>query len=338
MKGLYPVSVQNNKVKYEFTVRRNITVIQGDSATRKTTLVDLIREHQLEGNDSGVSLSCRKKCVVLEGADWQRNLSLYEDCIVFIDEGNRFIATPDFARTIQATDNYYVLVTREGLENLPYSVEEIYGIHVSGKYAGLRQVYHEFYHIYGPSGSASYGSAVASGSMDLEKVGAVLCEDSNAGFEFFNFFFSNKLSCESARGKSNIFRKVQDSDRNMLVIADGAAFGSQMAKMMKTAFLSQKCVLFLPESFEYLLLSSLFSGRADVRKILESPSDGIESREYFSWERFFTSLLMQVTEGTYLKYAKGRLNPNYLSERVLSAVVGSRELKGLLFFTEDTGG
>ena len=31
---------------------------------------------------------------------------------------------------------------------LPYSVDEIYGIHVSGKYAGLRQVYHEFYHIY----------------------------------------------------------------------------------------------------------------------------------------------------------------------------------------------
>ena len=145
MKGEYSVSVQNNKVKYEFTIKRNITVIQGDSATGKTTLVDLIREYQLEGADSGISLSCKKKCVMLEGADWERNLSLYNDCIVFVDEGNRFIATPEFARAIKATDNYYVLITREGLETLPYSVNEIYGIHTSGKYADLKQVYHEFY-------------------------------------------------------------------------------------------------------------------------------------------------------------------------------------------------
>lgn len=148
MKGSYKISVQNNLVKYEFTIRRNITIIQGNSATGKTTLVDLIREYQLNGADSGINLSCKKKCVVLEGNDWQQMLTLFTDCIVFIDEGNRFISSKDFASAIKATDNYYVLITREGLENLPYSVNEIYGIHTSGKYAGLKQVYHEFYHIY----------------------------------------------------------------------------------------------------------------------------------------------------------------------------------------------
>lgn len=39
--------------------------------------------------------------------------------------------------------------SREGLPNLPYSVQEIYGIRESGKYASLKQTYNEFYHIYG---------------------------------------------------------------------------------------------------------------------------------------------------------------------------------------------
>jgi hypothetical protein len=42
-----------------------------------------------------------------------------------------------------------VIVSREGLANLPYSVEEIYGIRESGKYASMKRVYNEFYHIYG---------------------------------------------------------------------------------------------------------------------------------------------------------------------------------------------
>lgn len=149
MKGEFFISVSNSKVKYEFTIKRNITVIQGDSATGKTTLVDMIREFEQNGADSGINLSSKKNCRVLEGNNWQENLSLMNDSIVFIDEGNRFVESADFAKAVKNSGNYYVIVTREGLDNLPYSVEEIYGIHTSGKYADLKQVYHEFYRIYG---------------------------------------------------------------------------------------------------------------------------------------------------------------------------------------------
>ena len=71
------------------------------------------------------------------------------DYIVFIDEGNEFIKTVEFADEIQKTDNYYVIMTRESLPALPYSVEEIYGIRTSGKYGTLKQSYHELYRIYG---------------------------------------------------------------------------------------------------------------------------------------------------------------------------------------------
>lgn len=47
MKGSVTVIVRNAKTKYEFTIKRNITVIKGNSATGKTTLIDMIREHNL---------------------------------------------------------------------------------------------------------------------------------------------------------------------------------------------------------------------------------------------------------------------------------------------------
>lgn len=46
------------------------------------------------------------------------------------------------------SDNYFVLITRENLYNLPYSVEEIYGMHSSGKYQNTKKVYQEIYRIY----------------------------------------------------------------------------------------------------------------------------------------------------------------------------------------------
>ena len=124
MKGSYKIVVQNSKVRYDFVIRRNITIIRGDSATGKTTLVELIREYYEDGDESGI---------VLAGRDWEAVLATKKDSILFIDEGNRFVHSKEFAKAIQKTDNYYVIVTREGAESLPYSVEEIYGIRESGK-------------------------------------------------------------------------------------------------------------------------------------------------------------------------------------------------------------
>lgn len=148
MKGKYDIIVSNAKVRYDFTITRNITIIKGNSATGKTTLVEMIREYYESGAGSGVTLKCDKVCRVLAGRDWKILLASIQDAIVFIDEDNDFLPTDEFAEAVRESDNYYVIVTREGLPNLPYSVEEIYGIRESGKYASLKQTYHEFFHIY----------------------------------------------------------------------------------------------------------------------------------------------------------------------------------------------
>ena len=150
MKGSYTIRVENNKLRYEFTIRRNITILKGDSATGKTTLVEMIREHYEDRELSGVTIQSEVQCRTLAGRDWSVILPTIKNSIIFIDEDNDFLRTLDFAEAIRGTDNYYVIVTREGLPFLPYSVDEIYGIRESGKCAGLKKVYTEFYHIYHP--------------------------------------------------------------------------------------------------------------------------------------------------------------------------------------------
>ena len=125
MKGKYKIEVQNKRIRYEFSICRNLTIIKGDSATGKTTLVDMIREFYKNGISSGVKLRSEKECVVLEGKNWKHDLEMIRGSIVFIDEGNEFVFSDQFASTIRGTDNYYMIVTREGIPSLPYSVEEI---------------------------------------------------------------------------------------------------------------------------------------------------------------------------------------------------------------------
>lgn len=138
MIGAYHVTVSNRYLKYEFDIKRNITVIKGNSATGKTTLLEMIREYN-EEDDSGITVQCDKKCVVLYGKDWEKRLQDINDAIVFIDESGRFTKSEDFARAVQGSSNYYVIVSREKLSNLPFSVDEIYGIRENGKYLGLKQ-------------------------------------------------------------------------------------------------------------------------------------------------------------------------------------------------------
>ena len=81
-------------------------------------------------------------------------------------------------------------------------------------------------------------------------------------------------------------------------------------------------MLYLPESFEWLILSSGILKDTEVAQILQTPSDYIDSRDYFSWERYFTALLTEKTAGTYLNYTKKTLNEAYLGDGVKNAILG----------------
>lgn len=312
MKGKHRVVVAAKRLRYEFELKRNLTVIRGDSATGKTTLVDMVQEYTDNPSGSPIELVCDKACFVLSGALWRQQLAGIHDSIVFIDEGNEFVKTDDFAREIQQTDNYYVIISRESLPALPYSVEEIYGIRTSGKYGTLKQSYHEFYRI--------YGTDLWKNDVEPEKI---ITEDSNSGYQFFESVCRDcHLECESAKGKSNIFHYLNtNSSENVLVIADGAAFGPEIDRVVRLLEGKKGSALYVPESFEWLILSSGILKSSEISHILADPSAYVESKTYFSWERFFTSFLIDQTRDSYFRYSKKDLNRSYLSENAKAQIL-----------------
>lgn len=311
MKGKYSVFVQNNRLRYEFTISRNITIIRGDSATGKTTLLDLLNAYDRDGYSSGVLLKCDVPCVVVGGQRWEENLQFIHNSIVFIDECNRFVKSEDFAICVKESDNYFVIVTRDDLPNLPYSVKEIYGIRESGKYAGLKQVYNEFYCLYGDVENA-----------ELTREDVVIADDSNAGFDFFSSLCDGSVKCVSANGKSNVFKALQEHrQEKVLVIADGAAFGCEMEKVMQLIKIGREIALYLPESFEWLILNAGIFYDSELKDILNAPCEYVDSKEFFSWERFFTDLLIKKSHGTYLQYNKRSLNKAYLQDKIKNKII-----------------
>ena len=142
MNGKHTVKINDQRVRYSFELVRNITVVQGDSGTGKTTLFDMISAYTRLKERSGVQIVCDKACVALHAdSDWQARLSSIHDSIVFIDEDAEYIASHAFASAIRHTDNYYVIFSRDSLHELPYSVEEIYEIKTSNRLHTFRKMY-----------------------------------------------------------------------------------------------------------------------------------------------------------------------------------------------------
>ena len=315
MKGTYKIKISNSKVSFSLELERNITIICGNSATGKTTLIGLIRDYEQLGKASGVTIQCKKPCRVLSNVDWKYRLDAIHDSIVFLDEGNEFVRSQDFAQAIRGTDNYYVIINRESLSQLPYSVNSILKLKTTSR---KKVTYIRSYPEY---------SNLAEPIEQINRVDEIITEDSNSGHDMFSRIAQdNGVSCLSAQGKSNIFSCLANhSGDQILVIADGAAFGAELEKIYKLQEVSTgKIRLYLPESFEWLLLKSGVLGNRTPHDILANPAAHIESRDFFSWEQYFTALLVDLTRDTYLHYNKNRLNPVYLQpaniEKVLEAM------------------
>lgn len=307
MKGSYKVKVSRRRgTTFEFTVRRNITIVRGDSGTGKTILYDMVADYTRLGDRSGVTVQCERPCVALTDIDWRNQLTGIAGSIVFIDEGMEDLPTEDFARAVRDSDNYYVIFTRSELPCLPYSVNEIYRIKTSGKFHSLVPMYKELeVHRY------SLSRAKANQDFDV-----LLTEDSKSGLQFFEARFDGeKLHCESAQSNTKILDWLCSHDDDpVFVIADGAAFGPYADRVLKyQKEHPHEVTVCLPESFEWLLLSSGVVKADGVEENLASPENYVDSAKYMSWEQFFTSVLSDATKGTPLAYNKGRIARGFLA-------------------------
>ena len=318
MRGKQAIKIANNRVRYSFELTRNITVVQGNSGTGKTTLFDMVSAYARLQEKSGVQVQCDKKCVALRAdSDWRSVLERTEDSIVFIDEDADYVDSEVFAASLKSSDNYYVIFSREAMHNLPYSVEEIYEIKTSGKY-------HTFQKRYKVQKGCLYAKATGG-----KKVDAVLTEDSHAGLEFYRHLYEDtNVQCETSSGNAGLFAWLMqhiNEHEKVFVVADGAAIGSEMGKLMTLQHqYADKITLCMPESFEWLILQSGVIDTPNLQEMLANPSEAIESKQYFSWENYFTEYLVQHTVGTHYAYTKAHLQAFYAvrenSKRIVALI------------------
>lgn len=127
MKGEYKLIVSNNKIKYNLSFKRGITIIKGESATGKTELMRLIQMYQRNGASSGVKVDCDVPCQAIWRSleDAISVIRSAKNEILFFDETDRFVLTQEFASVVKGCDCYIVIINRETLDNLAYSVREI---------------------------------------------------------------------------------------------------------------------------------------------------------------------------------------------------------------------
>lgn len=311
MVGRHRVQIGDNTVRYDFVLSRNITIIRGDSGTGKTTLYNLVQEVNQKQN-SGIILNCDCGCYALTDFDWEDVIKRHPKSIIFVDENFSWMRSERFASVVNSADNYFVLITRAYLPMLAYSVREVYGMHMSGKFVTLNNEYeitlNELRNVY--SQTMSYPPRVITPDY-------VMCEDSNSGYELFCALTDRiPAECHSAQGKSNIPVKLleleEHRDKIYLIIVDGAAYGAEMGVTVRYISDHPNCYLYAPESFEWLLLKVMFSKDPVIYRILKEPSAYSESTKYLSWERYFTHVLEEHTKGTELEYHKKKLNKQYL--------------------------
>lgn len=302
MKGKYSIEIYNNRVHYYLTIERNITVIRGDSATGKSELIRLLTLYLNNGASSGITVLCDKPCVVLDNARWKQGIAENHQSILFADEGSVFLPTKEFAEAVRGNDNYFVLITRENLPMLPYSITEIYGmrLNTSSKYHGAKRIYNELYQLYHFD------------RQHEEKIDLVLTEDSNSGKDYFQHVSS--IEVRSTNGKSNVVNMIDhNSDRYILVIVDGAAFGPEIARALDyLRDTGAHVVIYAPESFEYLILKANIIDHTS--KVTTDTFEYADSCLYMSWEEFYTEYLQEQTKNTIYQYTKRKLNPAFLTE------------------------
>lgn len=132
MVGKYDITVTSNKVTYKLQVDRNITVLRGNSAIGKQHLIRLIHNYNAELGTRGkktVSIDQKAPCIDTTAKDVVLNgqIDNVSGKIVFIDEQNEGeMSQPEFARKIEYSDNYFVLITRQTLANLQYSIKSLF--------------------------------------------------------------------------------------------------------------------------------------------------------------------------------------------------------------------
>lgn len=264
MIGKYRITVEDKKVKYDFTVKRKYTILCGDSAAGKTTLYNMIANPRYNKiNVSSVDSSgLAPVSIIAVPRDKDAYEAVFENksrnAIYILDENVEDYCTEDFIKLIEQIDAYFIIISRKQIKysivsktgikkdvHLSYSVNEIYELESSMYNAKYINKFSNYYQ-----------NNIIGSTPDI-----VLTEDSGSGLEILkNVYNSKKEQVVSSYGNGNIISYLKEIDKKVScsligVFVDGAAYGDEIGTLLN---IMEGCkndiVLYIPESIEWLLL------------------------------------------------------------------------------------
>ena len=334
MRGRVDIELNTPQIVYRMSLTRNITLVRGDSGSGKSYLCDLLRQAAANVEDVMLTLSQKVDFLVMPevttdpriSRSWDEIIKSCNDTIIFIDETCDCLKSGVFSQVIQDTTNYYVLFSRGTHADIPYSVDSI---------------------LYFDKELSDIGPRVTSRQLRPESLATqqlapslIVTEDEKAGFVIYKHMYS--IPVVSAKSKTKIVKKLkslamQDKD-GILLVVDGAAFGAEIEKVSDLLQgLFKNSYVFMPESFEWILLHSpVFVEVPDIEIILYKYLEIIDWSRYFSAERFFTSIIKELTKKLGLEaYDKSvtSLDSIFLQE---SSLEEFRKLLPIKYYSEKT--
>ena len=286
MKGKYLISISTNRIQYDIELERSVTILKGESGSGKTTLLKILAQLQNPDIKSiKTSVSPQRQMRVLTNSDnWDWILREYRNQIIFIDEDVQYAFNQRFLSLVRSSGSYIVIISRrKPLEGLNFSISSIMELKRTHKEG--QRTYNRMFPLY--HGKLSAVSEVP-----------IICEDTKGGKEIIEKAFCRSVI--GAGGNTKVYQTILESAFNgdLDCIVDGAAFGAYIDKLI-TLRDNMNLGIYAPESMKYLILS-LPRFLPYLANELTQTWDYCDSKEYSSWESFFTNLLNDKLREIYI--------------------------------------
>lgn len=290
MKNSIQCSINRKEVSWILSLDSKYTIIQGLSATGKTSLIEVLQDKEttircplswyllprpINLSKRFINDACLRSITIIRDT--------MEPTLFFADEDSGYLHYTDFQKAIQYSPHLFILSHRLPMDSLPYSHKNIkcFEYDKATKTNYLVDLYPKY------------------DVADLETVTAIRTEDFKSGLEFFKSIWVGSQSC---KGVTNIHRFIKSSN-NTLFVADGLGIGSEIEKISKALKANPTNQLFLLDSFEALLYNSEFI-------------NGDEKPDIFcgNCEQKYTELLESITRKSPCRYGKGKLSSCYMED------------------------
>lgn len=290
------ISDYENNLEYILNLESRITIITGASATGKSTLIRYIENYNKDSYNA-IKIESEKELIHLTPVMVRNKFELNEDTIYFMDEGDN-VKSKEYFTLVNDTRYKFVIITRDvSYPSISYDIEDIYEIKYNNGVNKLVKRYKNNYR---------------TNKLDVN-INKIFTEDEKSGYEFYKKL--DNYSVFSTKGASRVPYKIKKNN-NSIFIVDSLGFGPYINRALM--YLESSSSIFIaPKSFEYLILTSLFSySREELEYKLESYRESYHLINKFNIndENIYYQILIDECFGLSIDYNKSYL-PDYFVEK-----------------------